>query len=165
MITLDWQGTRKDVAHLMAAYAKLPRHIAKKHLQASMKRAMKGGVPVLKGVTPKGKRRMVVAKEGAKPKNIAGALRRAVIAKSRYIGRNKDGVVFGTIGYKAGFESRKSLWLEFGTNRGIKPHGILQRFLAAYSGPVVGKLEKEMADALEMAARELDSPYNKGYQK
>lgn len=173
MISLAWSGNpNAQIAALISRYAELPRHIAKKHLQAAMKRCMKDGVPALKAITPKGGTRTVraalkrgaggrfVEGSGKKSRVRGGALRRAVTTKAKYIGRNKDGVVYGAIGYKAGFESRKAIWLEFGTGRGIEPRKIMERFRRQYGGPAAAKLAKEMRSALEKATREMASGKN-----
>jgi hypothetical protein len=68
--------------------------------------------------------------------------------------------VYGAVGYKAGFESRKALWLEFGTSRGIEPRKIMDRFRRQYGGPAAAKLAKEMRAALEKAASEMASGKN-----
>jgi HK97 gp10 family phage protein len=172
MITLGWLGNpNAQIAALMSRYRELPRHIAKKHLQAVMKRAMKDGVKPLRALTPKGKPRNTraavkrdaggrfVAGSGKKMRVRGGALRRAVTTKAKYIGRNKDGVVYGTIGYRAGMESRKALWLEFGTTK-IKPRKIMEKFTRQYGGPAAKAIVKEMRKALESAAREMASGKN-----
>ena len=172
MISLNWDGMQGEIGALMARYAALPRHIAKKHLQAAMKRTVKDGVPVLKRLTPKGGTRTVraalkrgaggtfVQGSGKKSRVRGGALRRAATNKAKYIGRNADGVVYGVVGYKAGFESRKAIWLEFGTKRGIQPRKIMDKFRAEYGGPAAGRLAAEMASALDKASAELASGMN-----
>jgi hypothetical protein len=177
MISLNWEGMNGDIGDLMNSYAKLPRHIAKKHLQAAMKRALKDAVPVLKAETPKGGKRRVTAAvsrgaggrflpgSGKKSIKRGGALRRAATAKAKYYGKNDSGTVAGTLGYKAGTESRKAIWLEFGTSRGIEPRRIVDRVMKRLAGPIRGKLAREMAAALEKAANEVASGKNKGYGK
>lgn len=172
MITLNWDGMEGEIGAIMARYAELPRHIAKKHLQAAMKRAMKDGVPVLKSVTPKGGTRRVKnavtrnargqfqAGSGKIRRVRGGALRRAVTAKSKYIGRNRDGMVYGVVGYRAGMESRKAIWLEYGTSRGVRPQEIIEKFKRLYGGPAAKNLATEMATAFERAVAELASGMN-----
>lgn len=172
MISLNWDGMQGEIRALMARFGELPRHIAKKHLKAAMNRSMKDGVPILKSLTPKGGTRTqrnklkrgsggrFVAGSGKKMRVRGGALRRAVTTKSKYIGRNRDGVVYGVVGYKAGMESRKAIWLEFGTSRGISPRNIMEQFRARYGGPAASRLAAEMAAALEKAAAELASGMN-----
>lgn len=160
MISLTWANNpQAEIQALMNRFAALPRHIAKKHLQAAMKRTMKDGVPILRSFTPP-----VGVRRGRRRKGeirSTGRLRRAVTTKARYIGRNADGVVYGVVGYKYGFESKKALWLDEGTKY-IEPRGILRQFHAAYDGPSLSKLKSEMAAALEKAANELASGKNPG---
>jgi hypothetical protein len=172
MISLNWDGMQGEIGALMARFNELPRHIAKKHLIAALKRVMKDGVPILKAVTPKGGTRTVraalkrgaggrfVAGSGKKSRVRGGAMRRAVTAKAKFIGRNRDGVVYGVVGYKAGIESRKAIWLEFGTSRGVKPRNLIDQFRARYGGPAASRLADEMSRALEKAANELASGMN-----
>lgn len=171
MITLNWFTMNGQIGALMGRFHELPRHIAKKHLKAAIRRGLREGVPILKKLTPKGKSytyRQPIARNaqgrflqgsGKKMRYKAGGLRRSVATKAKYIGKNKNGVVYGTIGYRAGPESRKGLWLEFGTNR-IKPRQIMDRFRSAYRGPMSKLLVREMRNALEKAARELESGMN-----
>jgi hypothetical protein len=172
MISLNWEGMQGEIRALMARFHELPRHIAKKHLMAAMKRTMRDGVPVLKSVTPKGGTRTVraalkrgaggrfVEGSGKKSRVRGGALRRAATTRAKYIGRNKDGIVYGVVGYKAGFESRKAIWLEFGTSRGVSPRNLIEQFRARYGGPAASRLAEEMSRALEKAANELASGMN-----
>lgn len=165
MISLNWRGMNGQIGAMMGRFNELPRHIAKKHLKAAMKRAIKEGVPVLKKITPKGKpknTRAAVKRDaggrfvqgsGKKMRVRGGALRRAVTSKSKYIGRNRDGVVYGVVGYKAGMESRKALWLEFGTSR-IRPRDFMEKFRQQYGGPAAKTLVREMKKALLAAAKD-----------
>lgn len=172
MISLNWDGMQGEIGALMNRFGELPRHIAKKHLPAAMKRSLKEGIPVLKALTPKGGTRQVKNKvtrnaqgrfekgSGKIRKVRGGALRRAVTTKAKYVGRNRDGSVYGVIGYRAGMESRKAIWLEYGTSRGVKPQQIIEQFKRQYGGPAASKLASEMANALEKAAAELASGMN-----
>lgn len=167
MISLKWEGnTKQEIEDLMGRYAALPRHIAKKHLQAAMKRAMADGVPILRSVTPPlGVRRGRPKAGSFVPKNrTTGELRRNATAKAKYIGRNSYGVTYGVIGYRAGFNSRKAIWLEYGTRRGISPQRIIQQFLGQYSGPCLERLKSEMAISLDKAANELAGGRNLGWR-
>jgi hypothetical protein len=172
MISLNWDGMQGEIGALMARFNELPRHIAKKHLRAAMRRSVKDGVPVLKSLTPKGSTRTTrnklkrgaggrfVSGSGKKLRVRGGALRRSVTTKAKYIGRNRDGIVYGVVGYKAGMESRKAIWLEFGTSRGISPRNIMEQFRARYGAPAASRLAAEMASALEKAAAELAAGMN-----
>lgn len=176
MISLNWKTVEGEIGALMRSYAELPRHIAKKHLQASMRRALKEGVPILKKNTPKGGTKVVrsaktrksrgqfTAGSGKLRKVRGGALRRAVTTRAKYVGRNKDGFVVGTLGYKHGNESKKAIWLEFGTSRGLEPRRMVQRSMAEITPKTSKKLAGEMALALEEAAKEVAGGKNKGYQ-
>lgn len=171
MISLNWLTVRGQIGGLVQRFGELPRHIAKKHMRAAVRRSMKEGVPILRQMTPKGKPRNTraalkrdgggrfVAGSGKKMRIRGGALRRAVTTKAKYIGRNRDGIVYGVIGYKAGMESRKAIWLEFGTTR-IRPRDIMKKFSQAYGGPAAKTLAREMKKALDAAGRELASGMN-----
>ena len=170
MISVNWEGMSGQIGALMSAYADLPRHIAKKHLQASMKRALKGGVPVLKRNTPKMKTRLILGKDkssgeytGKKVKG--GSLRRAATTKAKYIGRNADGIVVGTLGYKYGKESMKAIFLEDGTSVGVKPREMVKKTMAEYGPTAASKLAGEMAKALEAAARDKAPGVDQGYRR
>lgn len=172
MIALEWRGMSGEIGALMSRYDELPKHIAKKHLGAAMKRALKIGVPVLRKNTPKRKKTLRASavtrdtkgrftKGSGKIKNVAGALRRAATVNSKYVGRNKDGFVIGRLGYKYGTESRKAIWLEFGTTT-IEPRKIMQRTHDQVKRPASKMLVGEMRKALEKAAAELASKKNPG---
>ncbi len=165
MISLRWDNNAQaEIEALMGRYAALPRHIAKKHLQAAMKRTLKDGEPILRSLTPPVGAKRGRPKKGAfVPQNKStGKLRRAVTTKAKYIGRNADGVVYGVVGYKAGMESRKAIWLEYGTRRGIRPQRIIGQFMQRYAGPSLVRLQKEMAAALDKAANEIAGGKNPG---
>ena len=170
MISISWSDMEGQIGELMKRYDELPRSVAKKHLQAAMKRAGKDAVKILKANTPKGGGRRVKAavvrgelKENYKRRG--GSLRKAATFTAKYIGRNKDGSVIGVVGYKYGFESRKAIWLEFGTSRGIEPRRIIDKTLAASRSVVLARLETEMAAALDTAVAEANSPMRPGMSK
>lgn len=171
MISLSWNSSfepntldlDRHVAALMKAYRGLPRHIAKKHLKAAMRRIMKPGVPILRAVTPPvGTRRGRRAK-GEKPRS-TGDLRRSVAAKSGWTGGNNDyqHFVWGVLGYRYKGQDRKAIWLNYGTSRGVRPYGMIEQATAQF-GPVTAKrMAEEMAIGLEKAAAELASGRNPG---
>jgi HK97 gp10 family phage protein len=170
MISLNWGQMDGEIGALMKRFDELPRHIAKKHLKAAMKRAGQEAVKVLKANTPVGGGRRVKAAvvRGELKMNYkrrGGSLRRASTFVSKYIGRNKDGLVVGVVGYKYGFESRKAIWLEFGTSRGIEPRQIIDKTLAASRSRVLARLESEMVKALDKAQNELAADINPGMSK
>jgi HK97 gp10 family phage protein len=164
MISLNWEGMEGEIGALMARFNELPRHIAKKHLLAAIKRAGKDGVKVLKGNTPKARTRNIRGSGGTTSKQKGGALRRAATVKSKYRGRNRDGSVYGTLGYKYGTESRKAIWLEFGTPN-IEPRRMIERTMQQWGSALVPKLEAEMAAAFEKACAELAAGMNPGMSK
>jgi len=121
-------------------------------MKSALKKALKFAVPVLKANTPKGKARR--GADGKKIKGSSGSLRRAVTVRSKFIGRNRDGFVVGAIGYKHGEQSRKAIWVELGTSRGISPQAFMDRTYNQIRGQVSDELTRELAHALEMAARD-----------
>lgn len=166
MITLNWKGMDGEIAAMMARFDALPRHIAKKHLLAVVKRVGREGVPILKSNTPVGGTRRIKATivRGELKQNVkrrGGALRRAATVQAKYKGRNRDGSVTGTLGYKFGWESRKAIWLEYGTKT-ISPRAMVARTMQTYKGPLTSKLVAAMAQAFEKAVAEMNSGKNPG---
>lgn len=159
MIKLDWDGMEGEIGALMARFNELPRYIGKKHLLAAIKRTGKDGIKVLKSNTPKGRTR----RSGGGVQR-GGALRRAATMNAKYRGRNRDGFAYGVLGYKYGTESRKAIWLEFGTPK-IEPRRMVARTMEQWRGPAKAKLEQELAAALEKAVKELESGMNPGMSK
>lgn len=162
MITLHWEGMRDDIGSLMARYAELPRHIAKKHLQAAMKRALKPGVPTLRRNTPPLGTRRGRRRRGSLS---TGELRRAVKTKSKYKGKNASGYVYGVLGY-GGTEmaTKKAIWHEFGTSRGGKAKRMVANTMVTAGPQAEAILVDEMKKALEKAAKELASGMNPGWK-
>ncbi len=166
MITLNWKDMEGEIGALMSKFDELPRHIAKKHLLATIRRVGKQGVPKLKSNTPVGKTRTIKAtiRRGQFVENSqrrGGALRRASTVVARYKGKNKDGFAYGVLGYKFGWESRKAIWLEEGTSR-IAPRRMVGRTMDTWKGPAKAALEKGLAEALQKAVKELASGKNPG---
>lgn len=176
MISMDFQRWDSDVAALMQSYAAMPRHIAKKHLLASMKAAIRNarGIQVLKSFTPKAKTITVrgEAKRDARGRHVAGsqgmtkvkggALRRAVTVNARYIGRNSDGVAVAVLGYAWGRESKKAIWLEEGTRK-MQGRHMVRRAMAVIGPSLRSHLCKQLAAAIENANREIAKGKNPGY--
>lgn len=150
---------------IAGALGKLPMHIGKKHLLAAMKKAIREakGVSVLRKLTPpRNMKRGRKKKDGRGP---TGDLRRAVIVKAKWIGTNKSGVAVAGVGYKYGHQSRKAIWLEFGTNRGIEPQRFTEQAFAIMAPAVRANLVAGMATAIEKATKELNSGKNPGMSK
>jgi HK97 gp10 family phage protein len=163
MISVNWAKLLGEFGDLAKAYESLPAHIAKKHLLASMRRAIKasGGVQKLRANTPPTNVRRGRRKKGEK--RSTGELRKSVTTKSRWIGRNKDGWAVAGLGYKYGNASRKAIWHEFGTTR-MKGVAIMQRTFDSIKDQVASRLSVELKNALEAAANEKNSGKNQGYQ-
>lgn len=161
-LRVDDKQLEAAIAGLMDRFKALPRHLAKKHLQAAMRRTVKDGIPALRAVTPPIGVRRGRRKKGEK--RTTGALRRAVTTKAKFIGRAGEGAVYGVVGYRAGEQSRKAIWLEYGTTAGnrLEPRRMVEDFHRQYAGPSLLRLQGEMAAGLEAAARELASGKNPG---
>lgn len=163
MINVNWNEVLGDFASLAGAYEKLPSHIAKKHLLASMRRsiAKSGGLKLLRQNTPPLGTRRGRRKKGEKAKS-SGALRKSVMTKARWIGTNKSGAAVAGLGYKYGWNSRKAIWKEYGT-KWQQAMGMMQRTFDQIRGPVASALASELAAALEKAQAEVASKRNQGY--
>lgn len=164
MISLNFNSLSSQIGALAASYEELPRHIGKKHLVASMRRAVKAsnGVAKLRAATPPLNARRGRKRKGEK-RISTGALRRAVTTKARWIGNNKTGAAVAGLGYKYGWESRKAIWHEFGTTRMAAKH-MMDNTFNAIRGLVASKLVDELRIGLERAVAELASGKNPGYK-
>jgi hypothetical protein len=145
---------------MIARFKEFPRHLARKHVQASMRRAIKDGIPVMRSVTPpvgvrRGRRR-------SGQRRSTGALRRSVTTKAKYIAKPTHGAVYGVVGYKGGMESRKAIWLQYGTRRGLASRQMLEQFHQQYDNVSLAKLTTELAAGIEKAAAELAAGKNPG---
>jgi len=155
-LSVNWDSLLGDYAALGKAYRDLPAHIAKKHLLASMRRAIKnsGGVSLLRRNTPPLSTRRGRRKKGEAAAS-TGALRRAVMTKAKWIGKNENGWAVAGLGYKYGMESRKAIWQEFGTSRMSARH-MMEKTYEQIRGAVASRLSAELADALNKAVKELE---------
>jgi hypothetical protein len=149
----------KQIKALMSRYKALPKHLAKKHMQAAMRRCLQKGVPVLRRHTPPLGMKKGRKKAGTRS---TGALRRSVTVRTGFTGRNTDwdAFVWGVLGYKAGEQSRKAIWLQYGTAAGGPRYDMIGRAMAEYGQPSAQRLAAEMALALEKATAELESNMN-----
>lgn len=154
MIDIEIDPTQLDgeIGALIERYAALPKAVARTHAAASMKRAAKDGIPVLRRNTPpssnsrRGRRR-----KGEK--RSTGLLRRAVTSKGKYVpGRNPK--AYAVLGYRGGEQSRKAIWMEFGTKRNLAPRSMVQKTMSEYGGPAAAKVARELAVGLERAAKD-----------
>ena len=164
-MNMDGYPTRLEadaaVKALIQRYRSLPRHIARKHLGAAMRRVLKHGVPILRSHTPPLGTRRGRRKKGEKALS-TGDLRRAVTTRTGQTGRNNDFDMFvwGCLGYKAGPQSRKAIWLQYGTSRGISPFRMVEKTMEQMGPVAAADLAREMATGLEKAANEIASGKN-----
>ena len=145
---------------MIARFKEFPRHLAKKHMQASMRRAIKDGIPVMRAVTPPIGVRRGRRKKGEQ--RSSGALRRSVTTKAKYVSTATHGAVYGVVGYKGGIESRKAIWLQYGTTRGLASRQMLEKFHTQYDKVSLARLTIELAAGIEKAAAELAAGKNPG---
>jgi hypothetical protein len=150
-----------DVADIIAAYRKLPAHIAKKHLKAAMGRTIKPFIPALRANTPK----------------YTGNLKRSVTSVTRFYDKADHGAVVGVVGFSRGGKTKRNmgnhgLFVEAGTKPrrtrakrfcGSMPaRAMLRATLSTMRGPILANLGIDIAVALERATRELASGKNPG---
>ena len=165
MISVNWPQMQREISDLYGRYQALPSYIAKKHILSSMRAAIREskGTQLLRKNTPPGGVRRGRRKKGQGPKS-TGALRKAVMVKAKWIGRNADGAAVAGLGYRYGDQSMKAIYLEFGTKT-ITPRAMVQKTFDSIRGAVAAKLSSKMAAGLEAAARELASGRNPGMSK
>ena len=166
MIYMNSDSLNAQLGALVKVFDKFPKHIAKKHIGASMKRALKFAIPILKSNTPKGGGKRASVKDGKPVKGSrGGALRRAATTRSKFIGKNKSGFTIGTLGFKFGTDSRNAIWQEFGTAKGIKPRAFMEKTFNQVKDQVAGNLARELALAAEKAAKDLAPGVDQHYRR
>jgi hypothetical protein len=155
---MNYAEVRGDIGALVRRFDALPKHIARKHLGSAMKVAIRQsrGVQVLKSLTPKA--RTITERSGDKRKG--GGLRRSVTVKS--VGVRSGGSAFAVLGYKYGWESRKAIWMESGTKRGVKAKRMTAQAFGMISGNVKAILGAKLIAAMGKAVNELNGPRNSG---
>lgn len=153
----------RELDDLAKRYEELPKHIAKKHMAASLRRAVRkaGGVQALRQNTPPLGTRRGRRKKG-EARRSTGDLRRSVTVKAGWKGTNSDGTAYAMLGYKYGWNSRKAIWAEYGTPWRVGL-GMMQRTFDQVKQPAAQALAGELAFALEKAVSELAGGRNKGY--
>ncbi len=164
MISLSWNSdayptsleANDHIRGLMAKYRELPRHLAKRHLGASMRRVMKPGIPILRSFTPPLGTRRGRRKKGEKARS-TGDLRRSVTTKAGQTGRNGDfdSFAWAVLGYRFSGQDRKAIWLQYGTSRGVPAFDMIGKAMAQFGPVAAEQLAHEMAEGLERAARDL----------
>jgi len=163
-LAVNWNKLLGEYAELAAGYKKLPSHLAKKYLLSSRRKAInqaKGTQLLRKNTPPTTTRRGRKAKG---QKRSTGELRRSVMVKAKWIGRNRDGWAVAGLGYKYNRENRKAIWLEFGTTH-IQGRKMMERTFDQIRSQVAANLSANLASSLESAAAELASGKNAGMSK
>lgn len=152
MIDLDSRQLEGEIVALMKRYAELPVAVARTHAQAAIRRASKEAQKILRKNTPpeSGGRR---GRRRKGEKRSSGALRRSVTTKGKYR-PGKIPRAYAVVGYRRGWESRKAIWNEFGTKRGMRPRRMVGRTMDEYAGPAAARIVEELAIGLERAARD-----------
>ena len=155
MISVNWEQLLGGYSNLAGRYQSLPYHIAKKHLLASMRRAITatGGVRMLRQATPPTNTRRGRRRKGER--RSSGDLRRSVTTKAKWIGRNRDGFAVAALGYKYNQDNRKAIWHEFGTTR-MQARHMMEMVYERIRNPVARQLSIELAHALDRATAELE---------
>lgn len=164
MISLNWSQMTKELEALGKSYEQLPKHIAKKHMAAALRRAVRkaGGVSILRQNTPPIGTRRGRRRKGEKARS-TGDLRRSVTIKAGWKGTNADGTAYAMLGYKYGWNSRKAIWAEYGTNWRVGI-GMMQRTFQQVKQPAAAATAGELAISLEKAVKELSAGKNPGYR-
>lgn len=171
MISIDMNSDLDDqIGQLVRAYRELPKNIARKHMKAAIGRAVRPFIPVLRKNTPplstkrgrpkKGKKKAPRVVFSGGVKQSAGVLRRSVAVRTAAKGM----VAYAVLGYRAGFESRKAIWLEFGTKSGIEPRRMVETTMGQIRGKVQANLPKELAHALTKAVKDVAPPGTERYR-
>lgn len=172
MISLSWNSdfepnsfdADRHIRALMRSYRGLPRHIAKKHLKAAMRRTLKPAVPILRSLTPPIGTRRGRRKAGEK-KRSTGDLRRSVTVKAGQTGNNGafGSFVWGVLGYRFKGQDRKAIWLNYGTSNGVPAFNMIERAMQRFGPISAGRLAQELRLALDKAVAEMRAGQNKGY--
>jgi hypothetical protein len=157
MISIFLSPLDREIGGIVTAIKRLPAHIARKHLTAATAKAVRPEMKELKKNTPPaGGGRRGRRKKGQK--GSTGALRRSVAVFSA----KKKEAGYVVLGYRAGEQSRKALWLEYGTSRGLEPKRMMETTLKQIRPKVQKRLPQELRKALAAAVKELASGKNPG---
>ena len=153
--------SNRDIDNLIRAYGQLPIRLARKHMQAAMRRSIRPFAPALRRATPKK----------------SGGLRKSVKVRVKFSNRmtrtswgSFSGGVTGTIGFGRGGSSPTRMGnhasiVEAGTKERARKSGartgtmparrMVRDTLAAHRAGILASLELELGVSLERAAREL----------
>lgn len=157
-----------DIAY---RYKQLPRHVAYKHMAAAMKRAVRkaNGVQTLKQVCrerlnlkgtvvtkdPPKRTKAGAFKKGWNRRRRGGEFLKAIdVVSSKPKGGKNPRPLVVKVGWKYGVESKKALWLEFGTKH-VTPRRMAEETFNRIRGPAMGNMKSELLAALEKAVKDL----------
>jgi|688.fasta_scaffold1100853_2 hypothetical protein len=150
MISVELDKSMNDeIGQFVQAFNGLQKNIRNKYLKSALNKTLRPGRAVLKRYTPPEGVKRGRRKKGEASKS-TGALKAAVAVRTK---ATKD-AVFGVLGYKAGAQSRKAIWLEFGTNKGIDPRRMVERAMQEFGPQAASTLAQNMAIAFENALKD-----------
>lgn len=150
MISIELDKSFNDeIGQFVRAFQGLEKNIRNKYLKSAVANALRPGKAVLKRYTPPEGMKRGRRKKGEKPRS-TGRLRSAVTVRTK---ARRD-VVFGALGYKYSYESRKAIWLEFGTKKGIQPRSMVERATREFGPTASAAMAKTMAKAFENALKD-----------
>jgi hypothetical protein len=158
-----------DIAY---RYKQLPRHVAYKHMAAAMKRAIRKaqGVQTLKQVCrerlnlkgtvvtkdPPKRTKAGTFKKGWNRRRRGGEFLKAIaVVSSKPKGGKNPRPLVAKIGWRYGEQSKKAIWLEFGTSRGVKPRRMAEETFMRIRGPAMAGMKGELVYALSKAVKDL----------
>lgn len=155
------EQTTAELDALIRAYGQLPVRLARKHMQAAMRRAIRPFAPALRRATPK----------------LTGGLRRSVKTRVKFSNRitktywgSFSGGVTGTVGFGRGGSSPTRMGnhgsiVEAGTKERRRKNGgrtgrmparhMVRETLAANKAGILSNLEMELGVSLERAIRDV----------
>lgn len=150
MISIELDRSFNDeIGQFVRAFQGLEKNIRNKYLKSAVARSLRPGKAILKRYTPPEGSKRGRRKKGEKAKS-TGRLKNAVTVRTK---ARRD-VVFGALGYKYSYESRKAIWLEFGTKNGVRPREMVERAAREFGPQASAAMAKNMAIAFENALKD-----------
>jgi len=153
--------SNRDIDNLIRAYGQLPIRLARKHMQAAMRRSIRPFAPALRRATPK--------KTGGLRKSVKVRVKFSNRMTKTYWGSFSGGVT-GTIGFGRGGSSPTRMGnhasiVEAGTKERVRKSGartgtmparhMVRDTLAANRAGILSNLELELGVSLERAVRDV----------
>lgn len=171
ILSVNMTYVNSSFADIAARYKALPRHVAYKHMAAAMKRAVRKaqGVQVLKQVCrerlnlkgtvvtkdPPKRDKAGQFKKGWNRRRRGGDFLKAIaVTSSKPKGGKNPRPLVVKVGWKYGEQSKKALWLEFGTKH-VEPRRMAEETFNRIRGTAMANMRSELLAALEKAARDL----------